>query len=209
MTLGKDADSNNDYRRSVAATYFEHVERQIALAATKAQLLIASISILITTYVRIIVDLKFFPKVSNAAANGVLSEYCSWIFVLAGVLLLLGLIAALSATVPRITIGTTIDKLRDTMLASVKEGHDEKKSIKDLIHFYDHDANISLDEYVEAAKSQTPEELERNLHTQTWGKSVWLRRINLRVTFAACYTAVAISLSAIAVFTAARVLFIN
>ena len=43
-------------RFAVAQNYFKHVEKQVALATTKAQLLVAGLAFLLTAYVRLIVD---------------------------------------------------------------------------------------------------------------------------------------------------------
>lgn len=79
----------------VTVTYFDQIERQIQLAATKAALLVTADSLLLTVYVRITDRFQIF---SSQAIPG---EY-KIIFSLAGALLIGALVAALLAIMPRL-----------------------------------------------------------------------------------------------------------
>lgn len=80
----------------VALTYFDHVERQIALAVTKASLLVAASALIVAAFVRAIIDIKIFVILD-----------VGWIvlFAFGGALLLIGFTCALIAVVPHKTSG--------------------------------------------------------------------------------------------------------
>jgi hypothetical protein len=89
---------------SVALIYFEHVEKQIALATTKAGLLITTIALLLNGYIGLIKDFHFFqePSCTLNHFRGCLIyvSYVSMFF--AGLCLVTALLYALWGTLPKV-----------------------------------------------------------------------------------------------------------
>jgi hypothetical protein len=50
----------SDRGQAVALMHFEHVEKQVALAVTKASLLVAASAFIVGAYVKVVTDLRIF-----------------------------------------------------------------------------------------------------------------------------------------------------
>lgn len=55
---------------SAPISCFEHLEKQVSLATTKAQLLVAGLAFLLTAYVRLIVDAGILKILDTTIRNG-------------------------------------------------------------------------------------------------------------------------------------------
>ena len=56
----------SDRGQAVALMHFDHIERQVALAVTKASLLVAASAFIVGAYVRVVVDFRVFSFLGSA-----------------------------------------------------------------------------------------------------------------------------------------------
>ena len=79
--------------QKIALMHFDHVERQIQLAATKAALMVTADALILTAYLKVVNDYQVFDHPI---------DIWTWLFGLGGILLLVGLCTALLAVWPKI-----------------------------------------------------------------------------------------------------------
>jgi hypothetical protein len=88
--------------QTIALTHFEHVERQVQLAATKASLIVAADALMLNAYLKAITDYEVFMALSGIPLR--------W-FSLGGGFLVVGFVAALLAVFPKTWGGGGIDNV--------------------------------------------------------------------------------------------------
>jgi hypothetical protein len=140
-------ETSEERLEKIALNYFDHIERQIQLVATKATILLAAAALVLGVYIKYATDNDIFP-VATATKTAV------FLFFLSGGLLLWGLLAALIAIWPR----TTVDKpsaLFYGWVATVDE-NTFRTRFKTL---------------------ENPEDLYEELLERIRGKAVWLLRM--------------------------------
>jgi hypothetical protein len=157
----------SEFHQTVALSYFEHVERQIQLAVTKASFLVAALSILLTAYLRAVVDLRFFGSLESAVRKGDIGEAAyhasTATFMLCGVFLVSALVCAILGTLPKV-------------LPNRRGGPDDH-AIGNNVLFYGFIATLTPTKFYEAFKLERHEQLERDLLLQACGKAKWLRHM--------------------------------
>jgi hypothetical protein len=147
-------------RLKLALGYFEHVEKQVGLAATTAQIIVAASALLITAYVNVFKGYDW-----TTAKWGAILE-CA--VVVGGLCLGVGIVLALVAAFPNMR-----------PYWSIKGDLDSVFYFRTVAAFsYDH-------EYIaEFRRISGKGEFEAALLRQVWGKSVWLRRMFRRIQIA-------------------------
>jgi hypothetical protein len=130
--------------QAVALTHFEHVERQVQLAATKASLIVAAVALMLNAYVKVANDYEIFFNLDIVAGR--------W-FMLGGVLLIVGLIAALLAVFPKTWSRSPYVKV--LYYASVAATPEQR--------------------YIDVFYRKTDAALDEELLREVYGKSRWLR----------------------------------
>jgi hypothetical protein len=137
----------SQWGKQVAVTHFEHVERQVALAATKASLLVAASALIIGAFLRAITDFRIFETLGW-------NDRWSIAFAAGGLLLVLGFLLALIAIIPK-SKAEEPNALYYGWIGSASLEQYRRQ-------FLSEDAGKKLDE---------------NLLRQIWGKSKWLKRM--------------------------------
>lgn len=139
----------SDRGQAVALMHFDHVEKQVALAVTKAALLVAASAFIVGAYVRVVVDVHIFDIFVSSA------PFSTVLFVIGGVFLMLGFTCALVAVFP-------------------KRGRGEQRNAL----YYGWVSSALFDEYAKQfQKEDRDNELDMNLLRQIWSKSKWLDRM--------------------------------
>jgi Family of unknown function (DUF5706) len=138
----------SDRGQAVALMHFEHVERQVALAVTKASLLVAASAFIVGAYVKVVTDLRIFAILGWADLSTIL-------FVFGGALLMTGFTCALVAAFPR------------------RGPRGERNPL-----YYGWIAAVDFEVYQEIfQKEEREHELDKNMLRQIWDKSRWLDRM--------------------------------
>jgi hypothetical protein len=88
--------------QTIALAHFEHVERQVQLAATKASLIVAADALMLNAYLKVITDYEVFTALGRIPLR--------W-FSLGGGLLVVGFVTALLAVFPKTWGGGGIDNV--------------------------------------------------------------------------------------------------
>jgi Family of unknown function (DUF5706) len=173
-------------RYAAAQNYFEHVEKQVSLATTKAQLLVAGLAFLLTAYVRLIVDAGVLKILDTTIRNGPTDwlAIVTWLlWALCGVPVVAAMICALYGTQPKSKVQNTI--------------------VDRSLFFFGHVADMSANEYLDAFGRAPDAVLLRDLLTQAYGKACWLKRMYRWIELANWSTIAALACGAIAmIFTA-------
>lgn len=157
----------SEFHQTVALSYFDHVERQIQLAVTKASFLVAAVSILLTAYLRVVVDLRFFSSLESAAFRGVISEVAyrasTATFLICGLCLVSALVCAILGTLPKVLPN--------------RKGRPDDHEVGNNVLFYGFIATLTPTQFYEAFKLERHEQLQRDLLLQACGKARWLRHM--------------------------------
>jgi Family of unknown function (DUF5706) len=138
----------SDRGQAVALMHFDHIERQVALAVTKASLLVAASAFIVGAYIRVVVDFRIFSFLGSA-------DLSKAVLVVGGACLMLGFTCALVAVFPKRGSGAERNAL-----------------------YYGWISSVVLDDYQEQFQREDRDnELDRNMLRQIWAKSLWLDRM--------------------------------
>jgi hypothetical protein len=145
----------------LAFAYFEHVEKQVALATTTAQLTVAATALLITAYVSAVKGYHW--------DNKIVTESVGFLFVGSGVFLTAGFALALFAAFP-----------------NLRTGWKRPDDVRSLFYFKTVASLESPERYMAefAALDKEGAGLGNEILRQVWGKSFWLNRMFVRVKWA-------------------------
>jgi hypothetical protein len=134
--------------QAVALMHFDHVEKQVALAVTKAALLVAASAFIVGAYVRVMVVLHIFEALGPTDLSTIL-------FIIGGAFLMIGFTCALVAVFPKRGRGDLANAL-----------------------YYGWVSSVLFDEYkTQFQKNDAEDELDENMLRQIWSKSNWLDRM--------------------------------
>jgi hypothetical protein len=155
-----DYDRSAEERLKLALGYFEHVEKQVGLAATTAQIIVAASALLITAYVQVF---KGYDWTTATWGPGL-----ECVVVVGGLCLGVGIVLALIAAFPNM------------------RPYWSRKGDLDSVFYFQTVAAFPHDhEYIaEFRRIGNKGEFEAGLLRQIWGKSVWLRRMFKRIQIA-------------------------
>jgi|HubBroStandDraft_4_1064222.scaffolds.fasta_scaffold32609_4 hypothetical protein len=145
----------------LAFAYFEHVEKQVALATTTAQLTVAATALLINAYVIAVKDYRW--------NSNIVTESVGFLFVGSGVFLLGGFALALFVAFP-----------------NLRTGWKRPDDVRSLFYFKTVASMESPESYMTefAALDKKSDGLGNEILRQVWGKSFWLNRMFVRAKWA-------------------------
>jgi hypothetical protein len=144
----------------LAFAYFEHVEKQVALATTTSQLTVAATALLINAYV---IAVKEYLWTAAAATERVRA-----LFVCSGAFLIAGLVLALLSAIPNLR--TRWGKQHDLR----------------SIFYFKTVASMSPVEYIVEFRAADKKSggFDNEILRQVWGKSYWVNRMFTRTQWA-------------------------
>jgi hypothetical protein len=145
----------------LAFAYFEHVEKQVALATTTAQLTVAATALLINAYVSAVTGYRW--------DNNIVTDTVGLLFVGSGVFLTAGFALALFVAFPNLRTGwKRPDDVRSVFYFKTVASMESPESF--MAEF--------------AALDKKSDGLGNEILRQVWGKSFWLNRMFVRVKWA-------------------------
>ena len=146
----------------LAFAYFEHVEKQVALATTTAQLTVAATALLINAYVSAVKGYQW--------KNDIVTNSVGLLFVGSGVFLAVCLALSLFVAFPNLR---TEWKKRGV-----------KRDVQSIFYFKTIASMASPERFMEEFAAKEREGFGNEILRQIWGKSLWLNLMFVRVKLA-------------------------
>jgi hypothetical protein len=143
----------------LAFAYFEHVEKQVALATTTAQLTVAATALLINAYVSAVKDYRW--------TDDILTDRVGLLFVGSGVFLTAGFALSLFVAFP-----------------NLRTGWKRPNDVQSIFYFKTVASMASPESYMAEFVAKERDGLGNEILRQVWGKSFWLNRMFVLVKWA-------------------------